>query len=81
MLDKFLSKYIIGNILKSKKFWYTVIGVLTTVLSDKLNLNPDEVQNILISIAALVLGQGFADMKKDDCKDDTDLATEELPGC
>tara|TARA_R100000700_G_C3171511_1_gene146108 strand:- start:197 stop:421 length:225 start_codon:yes stop_codon:yes gene_type:complete len=70
MLDKFLSKYIIGNILKSKKFWYTVIGVLTTVLSDKLNLNPDEVQNILISIAALVLGQGFADMKKDDCKDD-----------
>lgn len=68
MLDKFLSKFIIGKMLKSKKFWYTIIGVLTTILSDKLNLNPDEVQNILISIAALVLGQGFADMKKEDCK-------------
>jgi|TARA_R100001594_G_scaffold27813_1_gene52786 hypothetical protein len=64
MLDKFLSKYIIGNMIKSKKFWYTVIGVLTTLLSDQFNLNPDEVNNILISIGALVLGQGFADMNK-----------------
>ena len=64
MLDKFLSKYIIGKMLKSKKFWYTVIGVLTTLLSDNLNLNPDEVNNILISIGALVLGQGFADQGK-----------------
>ena len=64
MLNKFLEKYLIGKMIKSKKFWYTVIGVITTILSDSLGLNPDEVNNILMSIGALVLGQGFADMNK-----------------
>ena len=64
MLDKFLNKYLIGSMIKSRKFWYTVIGILTTLLSDNFGLNPDEVHNILISIGALVLGQGFADMNK-----------------
>ena len=57
------------GILSSKKFWYMVIGMLTTVFSEKLNLNPDEVQNILISIGALILGQGFADFGKEAKKD------------
>tara|TARA_Y100001963_G_scaffold158089_1_gene256466 strand:- start:709 stop:909 length:201 start_codon:yes stop_codon:yes gene_type:complete len=61
-MNDFLSKYIIGKMIKSRKFWYTVIGILTTLLSDTLNLNPEEVNNILMSIGALVLGQGFADM-------------------
>ena len=64
MLNKFLEKYLIGKMIKSKKFWYTVIGVITTILCDSLGLNPDEVNNILMSIGALVLGQGFADMNK-----------------
>ena len=64
MLNKFLSKYLVGSMLKSRKFWYTVIGILTTILSENLGLNPDEVNNILMSIGALVLGQGFADMNK-----------------
>ena len=63
-MNKFLNKYLIGSMLKSRKFWWTVIGVLTTLLSEKLSLNPDEVRNILISIGALVLGQGFADQGK-----------------
>lgn len=54
----------IKQMLSSKKFWYTVVGILTTVLSDSLGLNPEEVSNILMSIGALVLGQGFADMNK-----------------
>ena len=64
MLNKFLSKYLVGSIIKSRKFWYTVVGILTTILSDALGLNPEEVNNILMSIGALVLGQGFADMNK-----------------
>ena len=64
MLNKFLEKYLIGKMIKSKKFWYTVVGVLTTILSDSLGLNPEEVNNILMSVGALVLGQGFADMNK-----------------
>jgi|TARA_R100001594_G_scaffold121554_1_gene157453 hypothetical protein len=59
-----LSKYLVGQMFKSKKFWYTVIGVAATLLSDTLGLNPEEVKNILISIGALVLGQGFADAAK-----------------
>tara|TARA_R110001606_G_scaffold397417_3_gene573798 strand:+ start:1023 stop:1220 length:198 start_codon:yes stop_codon:yes gene_type:complete len=63
-MNNFLNKYLIGSMLRSRKFWWTVIGVLTTLLSEKLSLNPDEVRNILISIGALVLGQGFADQGK-----------------
>jgi len=48
----------------SRKFIYTAIGCLATLMSDQLGLNPDEVKNILLSIAALVLGQGIADAKK-----------------
>jgi hypothetical protein len=59
-----LSKYLVGQMFKSPKFWYTVIGVAATLLSDTLGLNPEEVKNILISIGALVLGQGFADAAK-----------------
>jgi len=55
---------VVKQMFNSKKFWYMVIGVLTTVFSDTFNLNPDEVNNILMSIGALILGQGFADMNK-----------------
>ena len=58
-------KNILEKIFSSRKFWYTVVGVLTTLLSDTFGLNPDELNNILMSIAALVLGQGIADTNKD----------------
>ena len=63
-MNDFLNKYLIGSMLKSRKSWYTVIGIVTTLLSDTFGLNPEEVKNILISIGALVLGQGFADAAK-----------------
>jgi len=52
------------KMISSRKFLYTCIGVLTTLLSEKLGLNPEEVKNILISIATLVLGQSIADVAK-----------------
>ena len=52
------------KMISSHKFLYTCIGVLTTLLSEKLGLNPEEVKNILISIATLVLGQSIADVAK-----------------
>ncbi len=55
---------VIQAMFNSKKFWYAVIGILTTILSEKFGLNPDELQGILLSIGALILGQGFADIKK-----------------
>jgi len=59
-----MKNWLIKQMLSSKKFWYTIIGVLTTLLSEKLNLDAGEIQNILLSISALVLGQGIADTKK-----------------
>jgi len=64
MLKNWLQTLILKGMFNSKKFWYMVIGVLTTIFADTFNLNPDEVNNILMSIGALILGQGFADMNK-----------------
>jgi|TARA_R100001143_G_scaffold40817_1_gene37180 hypothetical protein len=66
-MKKFLEKYFNNLMLKmfgSRKFWYTCVGILTTVLSDKFGLNPAEVKNILIAISSLVIGQGVADIGK-----------------
>tara|TARA_R100000808_G_scaffold22454_1_gene48850 strand:+ start:555 stop:758 length:204 start_codon:yes stop_codon:yes gene_type:complete len=63
-MKQLLEKYLLGKMLNSKKFWYAVIGCLTTLLSDTFNLNPEEVSNILMSIAALIIGQGLADLGK-----------------
>jgi hypothetical protein len=59
-----MKNWLIKQMLSSKKFWYTVVGILTTLLSERLNLDAGEIQNILLSISALVLGQGIADTKK-----------------
>tara|TARA_R110000772_G_scaffold128454_3_gene236130 strand:+ start:526 stop:717 length:192 start_codon:yes stop_codon:yes gene_type:complete len=61
---EFLKTLIFNKMVKSRKFWYTVIGCLTTLLSDSFGLNPEEVNNLLMSIAALVVGQGIADSAK-----------------
>jgi hypothetical protein len=63
-MKNWFNNWLMGKVFSSRKFWYTVVGCLTTLLSEKLGLNPDEVKNILMSIAALVLGQGIADAKK-----------------
>jgi len=66
-MKKFLEKYVNDILMKmfgSRKFWYTVVGILTTVLSENFGLNPLEVKNILIGISSLVIGQGVADINK-----------------
>ena len=37
------------SMFSSRKFWYTVVGILTTVLSEKFGLDPEEVKGILLS--------------------------------
>ena len=60
-----IKEWLIGQIFSSKKFWYAVIGILTSIFSEKLDLDPAQVEGILISIGALILGQGFADFDKE----------------
>ena len=62
-MKNFLEKFLLGKMVKSKKFWYTMAGIITTFLSDTFGLNPEEVNNILMSIGALVIGQGISDSK------------------
>tara|TARA_R110001599_G_scaffold34526_4_gene110646 strand:- start:79 stop:270 length:192 start_codon:yes stop_codon:yes gene_type:complete len=63
-----MGKWIIAQTIKkclgSKKFLYTAIACIVQLLHDTIGLNPVETQNILMSIAALVLGQGISDTKK-----------------
>tara|TARA_R110000824_G_scaffold162839_1_gene338603 strand:- start:340 stop:525 length:186 start_codon:yes stop_codon:yes gene_type:complete len=57
-----MKKWLISQMLKSKKFWYTVAGCVVTLLSDKWGVDPATSQSILYSLIALVLGQGIADI-------------------
>ena len=63
-MKKFLENFLIGQMLKSKKFWYTVIGVVVTFLHETFGLDPVQTEQILYSVMALVLGQGIADISK-----------------
>ncbi len=56
--------FLIGKMLKSKKFWYAVVGVLVNLLSDNFGLDAAQTQNILYSVVALILGQGLSDLGK-----------------
>lgn len=51
---------------KSKKWWAMITGVAVPVLNKifDLNLNPEELQLIVASLVAYVMGQGVADIGK-----------------
>tara|TARA_R110000787_G_scaffold156160_3_gene270074 strand:- start:4998 stop:5192 length:195 start_codon:yes stop_codon:yes gene_type:complete len=63
-----MQKWIIYQTLKrmfsSRKFLYTVVGIIVQLLSDTWGIDPEVSQNILYSLVALVLGQGIADANK-----------------
>ena len=63
-----MQKWIIYQTLKrmfsSRKFLYTVVGIIVQLLSDSWGIDPEISQNILYSLIALVLGQGIADGNK-----------------
>tara|TARA_R110000851_G_C13031880_1_gene561190 strand:+ start:507 stop:701 length:195 start_codon:yes stop_codon:yes gene_type:complete len=54
----------IKRALGSRKFLYTVVGVVVQLLSDNWGIDAATSQNILYGIIALVLGQGWADASK-----------------
>ena len=63
-----MKKWIIFQTLKrmfaSRKFLYTVVGIIVQLLSDNWGIDPEVSQNILYSLVALVIGQGIADVAK-----------------
>lgn len=64
-MKSWITNLIIKGMFGSRKFIYALIGVLTTLFSEKFGLNSEEVNNILMSIAALILGTSLADFGKE----------------
>jgi hypothetical protein len=63
-MKKFLSKVLIGQMFKSKKFWYAVGSVLVPALVTFLGVDAETAEKIFQALLVLILGQGIADIKK-----------------
>ena len=61
-MQKWLIYQTLKKMVSSRKFLYTVVGIIVQLLSDKWGIAPATSQSILYSLIALVLGQGIADM-------------------
>ena len=63
-MKKWLILQTIKKMVSSRKFLYTIVGIIVQLLSDNWGIDPEVSQNILYSLVALVIGQGIADSKK-----------------
>jgi len=63
-MKEFLSKYLIGQMFKSKKFWYAVSSVVVPALVTYLGVDEATATNLYYAILTLILGQGIADIAK-----------------
>ena len=63
-MQKWLIYQTLRKMVSSRKFLYTVVGIIVQLLSDKWGIDPEVSENILYSLVALVIGQGIADVAK-----------------
>ena len=63
-MRKWLIYQTLKRMLSSRKFLYTVVGIIVQLLSENWGVDPEVSQRILYSLVALVIGQGIADSKK-----------------
>lgn len=61
MFKKWILTQTIKKALSSRKFLYTIAGIVVQLLSDTWGIDPEVSQSILYSTIALVLGQSVAD--------------------
>ena len=61
---KFLEKFLIGQMFKSKKFWYAVSSVVVPVSVTFLGVDETTATNLYYALLTLVVGQGIADVAK-----------------
>ena len=61
---KFLEKYLIGQMFKSKKFWYAVSSVAVPVIVKFLGVDAETANNLFIALLTLCGAQGLADVAK-----------------
>ena len=63
-MKKFLEKYLIGQMIKSKKFWYAVSSVVVPALVTYLGVDESTATNLFYALLTLIGAQGIADIKK-----------------
>jgi len=63
-MKNFLSKYLIGQMFKSKKFWYAISSVVIPALVTYLGVDEATATNLYYAILTLIVGQGIADVAK-----------------
>ena len=61
---KFLEKYLLGQMFKSKKFWYAVSSIVVPAIVKFLGVDVETAQNLYYALLTLVVGQGIADIAK-----------------
>lgn len=63
-MKKFLEKYLIGQMLKSKKFWYAISSVIVPAIVTWLGVEVETAKELYYALLTLVVGQGIADVAK-----------------
>ena len=61
---KFLENFLIGQMIKSKKFWYAISSVVVPAIVTYLGVDEVLVSKIWWSLLAMLLGQSAADFGK-----------------
>jgi|TARA_R100001244_G_scaffold47599_2_gene42416 hypothetical protein len=56
--------FLIGQMLKSKKFWYAVSSIVVPILVTYLGVDEATASNLFYACLTLVVGQGIADSAK-----------------
>ena len=59
-----MKQWIISQMLSSKKFWYTIAGIVVPLIVRYLGVDEETATNVFYAAIALVLGQGIADSGK-----------------
>jgi len=63
-MKEFLSKYLIGKMFQSKKFWYALSSVVVPAIVSFLGVDEETATKLFYALLTLVLGQGIADSAK-----------------
>ena len=63
-MKKFLEKYLIGQMLNSKKFWYAISSVVVPAIVTFLGVDTATATELYHAILVLIVGQGIADVAK-----------------
>ena len=63
-MKKFLEKYLIGQMVKSKKFWYAVSSVVVPAIVTYLGVDETTARDLFYAILTLIGAQGIADIAK-----------------